>query len=423
MCGTMIQFTIILALLVAGLALWRAYSDHRFFQRRVCDLQRKVLDAERLLRLRGNLASEIAHEIKNPISAILCSAETLDLLIGKDLAEEHRISLRYIKEYGDNLLQLLSDFLDVSMAESGHVKARADSVQINQAVNSVLGLLESNAFKKRVKLRQLCAEENLIAFIDPKHLKQIIFNLVHNAIRFTPEGGEVQVVTERAFPSPFVTVYVRDNGSGIPNQELPGLFDLYARYEGNQPSTGAGVGLGLALCKSLIELAGGQISVTSEVNVGTSFELKIPAPIGLESQASLAEAQIDSAGQPLLGQKFLVVDQDIGARESVARLIEAWGGMVDRVALAADAIEALTRKSYDAVMIDSDIDEGYGCEVARILKSELELENTTIILSTSSAEKHKEALQSGADRCIEKPFNGKALLGSLVKSGKYYITH
>lgn len=421
MSSGLIEF---MALFVAVLAFIRAYRDHKTCTREVTELQKRVLKAEGLLHLRGNLAREIAHEIKNPISAILCSAETLDLLIGKDLAEEHLISLRYIKEYGDNLLQLVSDFLDVSMAESGHLKVKPEVVDVSPQVSSVLGLLESHAIRKKIKLQCLSAGDDLHIFIDPKHFKQIVFNLVHNALRFTPDGGEVQVVVKSDFPNPYGLLYVKDNGVGIPEEELPFLFDLYARYDGNQPKFGTGLGLGLTLVKTLTELAGGTVSVSSTIGIGTSFEVRLPLYDQQEKQTKRDSGiHLHEDGQPLLGQSFLLIDQADGSRDAVARLIEAWGGMVHSVTEAADALRVLSEHEYDAVMIDANQGQSTGSDIAHLIRQELDLANTSIIVSADSPEAKALALKAGADSCISKPYNGKVLLSSLLKSGKYSVSH
>jgi CheY-like chemotaxis protein len=291
-------------------------------------------------------------------------------------------------------------------------------------VGSVIGLLDSHAIRKKLRLQQLNTEDELFVQVDPKHFKQIIFNLIHNAIRFTPEGGEVQVVIKSDFPNPFVLVDVRDNGCGIPETELPRLFDLYARYEGNQPKFGTGLGLGLSLCKTLTEYAGGTISVTSTVGVGTSFEVRLPLHIveNADNQNTL-KAPLPESAQPLQGQSFLLIDDDTGSRDAVARLIQAWGGMVNAVNGATEAVNALAEREYDAVMIESSLSAGSGEAIARLLREEIDLKDTTVIVSADSADAQLRARQAGADKCITKPYNGKVLLASLIKSGKYSIPH
>ena len=377
----------------------------------------------------GTLSNEVAHEIKNPITAILCSAETLDLLIGDQIDEIHRSTLRYIKEYGDNLLRLVSDFLDVSRAETGHLDTKPMPTKIGPVVDSVVGLLESNNISKKITVNKLVTNPELEGYVDPNHLKQLIFNLLHNAIKFTQPDGEIRITVERDFPNPFVKVAVQDNGIGIPEDEIEELFCPYVQGAGQDPER-RGTGIGLSLCKNLVELAGGRINVESTPGVGSSFEFTVPV---FERKPTKSGSYLNAPSypqkapsgkeQPLTGQRFLLVDEDIGSREAISRLIEAWGGMVDKVTMAIEAVEALEEKHYDAVMIDDSLDGTFGFELARVVKEEMKLKETTVIVTTSRSPDEKLSKEAGVDQCIEKPLSGERLLTSLVKSGKYSVTH
>ncbi len=402
-------------------ALLLSIYRQRVSARTIKELRKRTLHAQRNLRQLGNLANEVAHEIKNPITAILCSAETLDHLIGKDLDPTHQKSLKFISEYGDQILRLVSDFLDVSRAETGNIEAKPRSIELSPAVESVVGLLESNAYSKKIEVKVSIEDEDLRLYMDPKHLKQILFNLVHNAIKFTPEGGEIQIVAGQDFPHEHVRIAVRDNGCGISHERSKLLFDPY--HTGGDVAEGSGIGLGLSLCKSLVELNSGEISVSSSPGVGSSFEFTAPVADAPESRKS-GVIHLNPDDKPLLGQKFLVVDEHSGSREAISRLIEAWGGVVDRVGLAVDAVDALSKKTYDAVMIDDTLDGIYGHELSRILKEEMGVNRGTTVIVTADERVHPNLLEdSGADYCIEKPLNSSRLLESLIQSGKCSITH
>lgn len=417
----------VLALFVAILALVRSLIDHRHYKRRVQELQGEVFAAQRNLRKLGDLANEVAHEIKNPITAILCSAETLDMLIGPTLDEVNRKSLRYIKEYGDNLLKLVGDFLDVSRVQTGKLNANPRPVKIQPVVETIVGLLDSNAINKKITVKKLIANDELTGFMDPNHLKQILFNLVHNAIKYTPDGGEVHVIVKGGFPNPFIRIAVEDNGNGIPEEQIEKLFDPYMRSEKHK-SIEAGIGIGLGLCRSLIEMAGGQIEVKSVVNKGSSFEISVPVYQDDTSADHLftvlsAGLSQQAINKPLSGQRFLLVDENLGSREAVARLIEAWGGVVDKVAMAVDAVDALSAENYDTVMIDDSSDSTFSIELAKIIKDDLKSKGTTVIMATGKDQSDEQLKSCPADKLLEKPFNGEALLSSLLRSGKSTITH
>ncbi|MBN8550419.1 MAG: hybrid sensor histidine kinase/response regulator [Deltaproteobacteria bacterium] len=422
----------IVAFVVALVAFARACADHIRDKKLNEELRIKIQQAQQLLQQRGDLANEIAHEIKNPLTAILCSAETLDMLIGQNLHEDHRRSLHYIKEYGDNLLRLVSDFLDVSRAESGHISARPEVTTVLPCVESVIGLLRANAIKKNITVHCLATEPTLDTQFDPRHLKQIVFNLLHNALKFTPENGEIHVIVERDFPNPSIKITVSDSGPGIPPEERERLFRLYARYEGHAASGSAGIGLGLALCKSLVELNNGTIECESTVGVGTAFKIFIPfvarTAEGVRQQSGAFVVSDDRSpmqfkNKPLCGQSFLVVDQDEGARNAIASLINAWGGVVDGVSQATEAVKALQERNYDAVMIDDTLAGNESLDLVRKIRDEQKSKETTIIVAATNPVNPEVAQGMGIDKCVAKPLNGKLLLKSLLNSGKYQITH
>lgn len=424
----------LIALICSLAALSRALLDHLTQKRQIADFQKRLVEAEKLLSRRGNLANEIAHEIKNPITAILCCAEALQHLLGKNIEESHHKSLQYIKEYGDHLLHLVSDFLDLSRAEAGLVETRLEPVSISNICESIVGLLQAFAIKKKITLTNYSVKENLMGYADQKHLKQILFNLVHNAIKFTPEGGEVHLMVRTDFPKPFICITVMDSGTGILATELPYVFDPYARFEREAAPQDTGAGLGLALCKSLVELGGGTIAVESCLGVGSSFEFTVPVYVGQEKNSTpdsttekettgrFSPSSIMQLPQPLLGQSFLVVDENTGSREAISTLIAALGGAVDQVQDSVSALEAIARKEYDAVMVD-DSQEKWIADVHNAIKQDGRGPDTTLILATGHEVDDKFMDLHPADRYLEKPFNGELLLRSLLNSGKFTITH
>ncbi len=415
-----------LAFITALAAFFRAWVDHRELKSTIAALERQSQEMQRKLSLRGRLAGEIAHEIKNPITAIQCSAETIDLMIGAQIAPELRKSLRYISEYSDYLLRLLSDFLEVSRCEAGVNKPRAEAIEVRESVEAVTGLLRSYAMRKRINLCFESIQPGILAFADPRHFKQIIFNLVHNGLKFTPENGTIDLSAESQSQGGYVAIRVQDTGCGIRPDQLGSIFNPYSRFEGDSPGLDAGVGLGLALCRNLVELNGGRITVESVRGQGSVFTVFVPKAhtIRVLKPAEKQEAvNLPALFQPLLGQNFLVVDQDPTASESLAKLIQGWGGAVDQVAQAIEAVEAISSKAYDAVMVDSSREGLNGYEVASLLKDNAHTQGTTIILTTDNAPDENLALESGADRTIEKPLQGDQLLRSLITAGKCQISH
>ena len=407
------------ALSIIGFLCWKNSKSHKH----VCELEESLESLNKVLKHRADLVNEIAHEIKNPITAMLCSVGTLDLLLQDSLDDANKRTLGYMKECGNHILSMVSDFIDVSRAEGGTLTANPKNIPISETIESVIGLLNSSALAKKIKITILKTNQEISAYVDDKHLKQVVFNLVHNAIKFTPEEGEIIIEVSKEPSTEMVKVSINDSGEGIPEEYLTSIFDLYSRYEGNQPKKDVGVGLGLALCKSLIELAGGEISVESEVGKGTTFEFTIPKS---ETEIKVINEEFPETREvrPLIGQCFLLVDQDESSRNSIASLIEAWGGLVDQVDSARDAIQAVAEYEYDAVVIDKTAD----CEdiniVAKELQEQVTPDYTTLILARDSeSEDIKFETDPEKVKRLAKPFNGDKLLNTLLRSGKFEVSH
>jgi len=417
----LLYFLLILSFVAALGAYLRSWADHRSYLSRLKALDQEVSEAKRALRLRSELANEVAHEIKNPITAILCSAETLGLLIGDKIDPELKASLDYIREYGDQLLRLVSDFLDISRAELGQLKSQPEILNVFQVAQAIKGLLESSSIRRKIRVNVLATDRNLKAMVDAKHFKQVLFNLLHNAIKFTPEGGEVQITIHSEFPRPFLKVAVRDSGQGIPADRLKAVFDPYTRLDLDGAENSTGVGLGLAISRVLVRLNGGEITASSEVGSGSCFEFSVPEFVEedekrIQNQGFEIKARVGAAAdKPLSGQKFLLVDSDRGSREAIAKLLEAWGGMVDQVELANEAVSKIASANYDAVMLDRSSDGLESRELSKLLREKLQDDDTPIIAASSDKEISGGQIQeTGADFVLEKPLNGKRILKMIL---------
>ena len=176
-----------------------------------------------------------------------------------------------------------------------------------------------------------------------------------------------------------------------------------------------------------MELNGGKITVQSTPELGTTFTFTMPraqeAALHRTSNLPVALTAAPGTYQPLRGHNFLLVDEDLATRDAIARLIQAWGGVVDQVAQATEAIEAISAKSYDAVMVDNTMDGLNGYELVTLLRDNAQASGTTIILATRSAPDQELAQECGADRTLEKPLKGDQLLHSLLAAGKCDVTH
>ncbi len=292
----MLQVLFIFILSVFSFVLLQTINSKKKLLKQNSELAKQCADLQRILKFRGNLASEIAHEIKNPITAILCSAETLDMILADKLDESQRLTLRYIKDYGDNLHKLVSDFLDLSRSESGNMECNMQKLDLEKIIQSVTGLLEAIATRKGVILENVTMGKNISVLADPIHLKQILFNLIHNSIKYTEKNGKVIVNCTSSAEDGKLLISVEDSGKGIAPEKLSLLFDPYVKFENLLPETviitesgvpQQGTGIGLAICKSLVELHGGKIMVHSVPGKGSVFSFTMTEALNIKSDVGI----------------------------------------------------------------------------------------------------------------------------------------
>lgn len=270
------------ALGIAALAFLLALYDRMRLEKRIGRLKHEIIEARRAIEERGLLAQEVAHEIRNPITAIVSAVDSLIMLIGRDIHSEHRRILEYIQEYSKDILHLVSDFLDISSFDAGVLTAHPKNLVVTKSIETVLGLLNGSACRRGVTLNLDTPKKVPLLCLDERHFKQVIFNLVQNAIKYGHDGVTVTVKLEVDDGQGLLFVHVEDNGPGMPNEILHKLFDPYFRYQQGAQLTKSkqeqaiGQGLGLALCKRLVELAHGTIEVHSALGQGTCFTIALP---------------------------------------------------------------------------------------------------------------------------------------------------
>lgn len=390
----------------------RGVQSHLRLRRRLREIENKAVQVSRLLRERGALANELAHEIKNPLTAIVCSAEALDHLMGGDMTETNRKCLGYIREYGHNLLHLISDYLDLSRVEAGFLKSEPVSIPFAITVQSIVSLLHSQSVRSHVTIELGAIDESLVAIADPSHVKKILFNLLRYAISVTPARGEVRITTGYQDGTNRVILSVKDSGPTLSADELNRLFDPQLQLAMGWGTEESISGLSLALSRALTEQEGGTFICRGEAD-GNYFEVTLPALADSMTTQSSCDTPEE---RPLSGYRYLLVDAHTGPRESVAKLIESMGGMVDQVTAASDAVRAITTARYDAVMLDES-SEGYRAhELAEIFRAKGNGQTPRIIAAAKTPDDKRRAHEAGADACIDKPLSSKTLLASLRES-------
>ncbi|RIL01684.1 MAG: hypothetical protein DCC75_13535 [Proteobacteria bacterium] len=308
-----------------------------------------------------------------------------------------------------------------SRSESRQLSAQTETVCVKESLDSILGLLNSTFIKRQLEVRKVYAEEELLAVVDPRHLKQILFNLLHNSSKFTADGGQITVMTRSNFPKHEVAIEVRDTGCGIDRSRINEIFDPYSRAARSEDHEG--FGLGLAVCKALIELNGGEIRVESEPGVGSSFQVTFRRAERERAIKATKIVELPNDNLPLASQNFLLVGVPPGVADSMAALIRALGGAVEQVQAAKDAVQALGDRQFSAIMVDQEPGEEKAEPIAQALKANHLNDVTSLIVSTNDQAVADQALKSGADQAILKPVSGQGLIEVLLTSSKTQLPH
>ena len=368
-------------------------------------------------RLKAEILANMSHEIRTPMNAII---GTTDLLRRSPLTPEQREFADQIHHGAETLLSIINGILDLSRLESGHLTLEHIEFDLRDTIESAVELLAETAHIKGLDL--VCwiePEAPPIVRGDPVRLRQILNNLVGNAIKFT-RRGEVNVrvglasLTGSAIALRFE---VQDTGVGIAPKDRQRIFEPFRQADGSTTRQHGGTGLGLAIARQLVGLMDGQLEVASEPDVGSTFSFTVP----FELPPGPAAPPPAEPATPLLGLRVLVVDDHAGSRRVLLQTLRRWGVVADESEDAEDALrrlrEAAARgKPFEVVLMDFSLNEVTGLELATAIKGMPGLPPPRVLLLTSlSTWLDAEALQThGITACLLKPPRQTRLFASLV---------
>ncbi len=389
---------------VLGVVLvFRDVSDARMAQRE----QRAAHEAaEAANRAKDEFMAMLGHELRNPLAPIVTALE-LARLKNTPLTREFDV----IKRQVAHLLRLVDDLLDVARVTRGKIGLRREIADIGQllgrAMETAAPLIESGGHRVDVSV-----EPGLLVDADPTRLSQVFANLLTNAAKYTPPGGQIQVAATRA--GEFAIVTVRDTGIGIPAELQARVFDLFVQGTRARDRHEGGLGIGLALVKNLVALHGGDVSVQSDgPGTGSTFTVRLPLAMAASAHAPLQEAG-PRAG--VADMRVMVVDDNREAADLVGDLLRLAGCRVTVCVDSATALQSTEHTRPDVMVLDIGLPVMDGYELAAILRGRLGSQAPRIIALTGYGQEHDRARSAAAGFVahLVKPVDNEALLDAVA---------
>ena len=371
--------------------------------------------AEEATRLKDEFLATVSHELRTPLNAILGWGRMLHA--GSLKPEKTATAIDAIVRNAAAQSQIIEDLLDVSRIIAGQLRLDVDLVDVNQIVTSAIDVVRPAAEARGVALQWSFNPGAGMIRGDAGRLQQVLWNLLTNAVKFTPRGGRVRVTLRREASS--IAVEIADTGRGIAPEFLPRLFDRFAQEEPSRSRKTGGLGLGLAIVKHLVELHGGDVEAHSDgSNAGSTFIVKLPLiPLGRpESVPPISSAPTEDLEFPaeLAGLKVLVLDDERDARELVQAILERAGAVVTLASSAAEALEIIRKHKPDVVISDIGIPEEDGYSFVRKLRTLSRAEGGRIpavaLTAYARPEDRRKALVAGFQNHAAKPIEPQELL-------------
>ncbi len=383
--------------------------------------------ADAASKAKSEFLANMSHEIRTPMNGVIAAT---DLALAEELDPEIERYLRIIHDSGYSLLKVINDILDFSKIESGHLEIEEAPFSLDDTIAQIVEMFASNALNKEVELRTKI-EPNLPKTIvgDSIRLRQIITNIVGNAIKFTDSGDTITIdigQKSSAKNTIMLEFYVKDTGTGIKTKHLEKLFDPFIQADTSATRHYGGTGLGLTISKKLIEKMNGEIQVKSEYGKGTTvhftclFGLEVKEPRQIEKPKSLTESKAVDYKKKFMGLNILVAEDNPVNQEIIKIILSKANLNTEIVGNGKDALEALKKTKFDAILMDIQMPEMDGFKATKCIRNDAENRTLPIIALTANAMKGAEekCLSAGMDGYIGKPINQEKLFRTLWEAIK-----
>jgi signal transduction histidine kinase/CheY-like chemotaxis protein/streptogramin lyase len=394
-------------------------------KKRTKDLNIAMKNAEAANKAKSEFLANMSHDIRTPMNAILGFTE---LAVSKLSDSKITGYLETVLSSGKSLLKLINDILDLSKVEAGKLDLQYSAVSLKYIINEIITLFNYKTSTKKLEVI-LNIDDSLpqALLLDETRLRQVLVNLIGNAVKFT-DKGQIKISVKYKYPDNVVhstldlIIEIADSGIGIPKDQLEMIFSAFTQVKSQKVSKFGGTGLGLTITKRLIEIMGGKIEVTSQQHKGTTFKVILNSieVASLEDERVEISQTIDFSTIKFKKQKLLIADDIDYNRELIKVFLEEYNFDIIEAETGKQVLEKIYKEKPDLIMLDMKMPEMSGYEVAEIIYKDEKTKNIPLVVVTASALKGDEKkIKKFCDSYLRKPISKFTLIVELLK----YLPH
>ena len=419
------QHTRLTILIAAGLIIFLSLvfmiTTVRNLQRRgsiIAELEKAKAASEKAAMLKSQFVSNMSHEIRTPLNSIIGFT---NILSSTKMEPEQADFVHTIKNASENLLGIVNDVLDFSKIEAGMMRMEAHEFKIDEVLENLRKLFEHRAKEKNLRLDFTCDPSVPLSCVgDSIRLNQILVNLVGNSIKFTEKGSvsikikAIELANNRAV----LELKVKDTGVGIPRDMLPKIFERFEQIDNNASRKHYGTGLGLSIVRSLVELEGGTIRVSSIPGDGTEFVFTVvyKLPLGKAQPTAVPDNKLKLPANDIrLAGKVLLVEDNPVNQKLAGFILKKWNIDYDIATTGKEACSMLQRSNYTLVLMDIQMPVMDGYQATKIIRNEMKLQVPIVALTAHAMEDQVDGFtNAGMNGYLTKPFKEEQLYHVLL---------
>jgi len=380
---------------------------------RTRDLVIQSARAEEANQAKSRFLANMSHELRTPLTAIVGYSSVLADGIFGELNDKQIDALQAVTRSSEHLKNLIDDVLNLARVESGKEAPEPKRVSVRDTITPPFKLILQNAANKGISLTPLDIPEEIMElgiYSDPKHLQQIILNLMSNSVKYTPSGGSVTLKVSQVVDK--VKIEITDTGVGISPEKQAKLFERFERGEDSYSLSQEGTGIGLNLTKHLVEINGGRIGVESEIGKGSTFWIMMPLASG--EMTSVTKEDKTPVKIRLDGLSALVVDDNEATVDVLSLILRAAGATVTTASSVKEGKSAIANQVPDIILTDIAMPEESGLALVEHIRHEKDLTVPIIVLSACAFQTDEDsAVAAGASMFIAKPFKPQDIVQSV----------